>query len=65
MSVNAINPGSNADLVSAISESVGQGSVPVDASVGVLKKALNIAQSTEQQLISEVARVGTNLNVFA
>jgi len=65
MSVNAISPASSADLLSAISESVGQGAVPVDASVGVLKKAINVAQSTEQQLISEVDHIGTNLNVFA
>ena len=65
MSVNAISPGNNADLVSAVSDSVGQGAAPVDARVGVLKKAINIARSTDQQLIDEASDIGTNLNVFA
>jgi len=65
MTVNAI---SGADLVSAISQNVGQGAVPVDAGVGVLKKAIASQQDTEQQLIATIANIGsgtgTNLNVY-
>jgi hypothetical protein len=65
MSVNAIDSPGSADLISAISQGVGQGAVPVDAAVGVLKKAIDVAQSGEQQLIAEESDIGKNLNVYA
>jgi len=64
MSVNPLSQANGADLLSLLSESQGQGPTAVTASTDVLKKAIAVAQVSEQELVSEIDNIGTQLNVF-
>jgi hypothetical protein len=65
MSVNAVSQANGADLLSLLSAGQGQGPTAVTASAEVLKKAIAVAQVSEQELVSEIDNIGQQLNVFA
>lgn len=65
MSVSALSQANGADLLSLLSDSQGQGPTAVTASTAVLKKAIAVAQVSEQELVSEVDNIGNQLNVYA
>ncbi|HUL16262.1 MAG TPA: hypothetical protein VLV88_09720 [Terriglobales bacterium] len=69
MNVTALSQANGADLLSRLTGNQAQDSTnPVSASASVLQKALQLAKTSEESVLSgdgPISDTGTNLNVYA